>query len=104
MTVHGHALTGGGTMTRRRRHHYPPEAARLKNFNDFETAITRDPDVLRGFDGRRWKALTLSFPTTLLLTHFDLKNVELWLIRIEVFLCRLRRNSHEVLVKFIENR
>ena len=47
-------------MTRRRRH-------------DFEMLITRAGDVLRGSNGRRWKALTLIFPTTPWLTYFDLK-------------------------------
>jgi len=55
-------------MTRRRRHD-------LKIFNDFEMLITRDPGVLRGSNGHRWKALTLSFPTTPWLTYFDFKTL-----------------------------
>ena len=45
----------------------------LKTFNDFEMLITRAGDVLRGSNGHRWKAVTLSFPTTPWLTYFDLK-------------------------------
>ena len=55
-------------MTRRRRHTF-------QDFYDFEMLITRAGDVLRGSNGRRWKALTLSFPTTPWLTYFDLKTL-----------------------------
>ena len=46
-----------------------------RRLHDFEMLITQTGDVLRGSNGRRWKALTLSFPTTPWSTYFDLKTL-----------------------------
>ena len=52
-----------------------PLKSNRKNDRGSNSIITRAGDVLRGSNGRRWKALPLSFPTTPWSTHFDLKTL-----------------------------
>ena len=69
----------------------------------FETFITRNFEVLRGFTGRRWKSPTLELSKSDRGFAKQSQNIELWPISIGIS-CRLRPKINQISLKLIKHR